>query len=81
MRTITLKGGQTFELWGGRRLFCATTDGWQIVALPQGAIGYTVHARNATLTFGSVGRTTLQVIGPKEFVKGLADAILEGARP
>lgn len=77
MKIIDLSKVATVEVWPGRRLYFATNDGVQLVALPKGQMSQL----GTTVSFGNVGRTTVRLEGSARMAKAIALAIIEQEMP
>jgi len=83
MRLLNLDGFDSIELWRGRRLYCTSSAGPQIISLPRGAMTTSRSKTTQFISFGSPTRTSCQVSGSarKGLVEVLAAGIVELERP
>lgn len=77
MRIIDIRKAVNVELWTGRRLFVEDGDGPAVYSLPKGAMS----AHRTTISFGSVTRTTVQIVGTQHSIKTLSELIAAQERP
>lgn len=80
MRTITLKGYRTMELWSGRRLYLSGNGEGLVVKLPGGAMSLTTNTVNGRIGFGSATKSSVIVEGANAQVQLLFDAIVTQER-
>lgn len=76
MRIIGLDEFDSIELWRGRRLYCTSSAGPQIFALPRGAMTVTRSNTTVFISFGTPTRSTCQITGSER--RGRADALARG---
>ena len=77
MRIINLTDNKNIEIWPGRKLFI----GDAIIALPRGSVAIRHGRTMSELTFGSVNKTTCQVLGTDDVITALWDHIVSVERP
>lgn len=77
MRIIDIRKAVNVELWTGRRLFIEDGDGPAVYSLPKGAMS----AHRTTISFGSVTRMTVQIVGTQHSIKTLSELIAAQERP
>lgn len=73
-----MKQLRLLEVWPGRRLYLEDADGVQLFKLPSGAMS---QLGGGSVSFGSTGRMTVQIVGPANALKAIVNAIVAAERP
>lgn len=81
IRLIDVSDSTSVELWPGRKLLVATDEQPLLIALPRGAASAYLRGAACSIAFGSPGRTTVNVTGPKRVITALWNAIVASERP